>query len=163
MNLKKHVVAFVVLGFSFHSIESFAWVQTKCRFGVNDNKPEHWPATKTEYKPVIDPETILTGSSLHTAVVDALASMNKNPSKLRYTYGGMDNGDGVKELNGESEISYTDLGSDDLTTIAVTTNNSDDSPNCETTESDIRINSNYRKARPPVGINKLTLGNSKRP
>ncbi|MDD2724928.1 MAG: hypothetical protein PHH59_13010 [Methylovulum sp.] len=85
--------------------------------------------------------------------------MNLNPSSFRYTFGGLDNADGVGLSNHESEIWFTDLRiafpDDGFAIAAVERSDSEISPTCTATESDIRINTKYRLSRAPVGTNKI--------
>lgn len=158
MKLTKLIIALIALGFSLQATESLAWVQTTCKVPFfNAGKKKHW--TLKQYKPVIDPITIPLISTQYTALTNAIARMNLNPSSVRYVSGGLDNRDGIGLFNNESEIWFADLPMvfplDGPTTIAVEKSDSDLSPTCTATESDIRINTKYRLARAPVGSNKI--------
>jgi hypothetical protein len=159
MKLNKLTIALLVFGFSFHPIESVAWEQSTCTIPfLNVGKKKHW--TTKQYKPVIDPMTIPLISAQYTALTDAIARMNLNPSSFRYASGGLDNMDGVNTANTESEIYFKDLTQGGLfpnnaKLIAQENGNESFSPSCTATVSDIQINTKYRLARKPVGGNKI--------
>jgi hypothetical protein len=121
------------------------------------------------YTPVIDPLTIPFDTSVFSrywAVGYALGQMNKNPSQFRFVSGGSDNNDGVSEDNTESEIYFLDLTEGGTYPpgafiIAQEVNKSFDSLTCTARASDIQINTNYRKARIPVGSNKIEFSTIK--
>ena len=159
MTAKTGVVSILLLGCSFYALDAIAWQQITCKLPKNKGQKKHW-ATH-EYKPVIDPVSIPEGSPQHAALLQAIEQMNLNPSNFRYRYGGMDNGDGVALGNGESEIWLQDLGPDHRHISAIESSDSDYSPTCTATESDIRINSHYRPERPPVGSNKIAYSTAK--
>lgn len=85
--------------------------------------------------------------------------MDKNPSKLRYTSGGLDNGDTVGTANNESEIYFENLTiggfPENSTVIAQEITNAVSSASCTATVSDIQINTKYRLSRAPTGTNKI--------
>jgi CARDB len=157
MKLNTFMIAFVVLGCSLQSTQSVAWEQITCEIPfLNAGKKKHW--TVKQYKPVFDSMTIPLISAQYTALTDATARMNLNPSSFRYASGGLDNRDGVGVLNNESEIWFEDLtklNPMNAKLIAVERSDSDLSRDCTATESDIRINTKYRLARKPVGGNKI--------
>lgn len=154
MKTHNHLITcLIVLVFCFHAAESAAWEQITCKLPKNKGKKKHW--TINEYKPVIDPVSIPEGSPQHTALLVAIEQMNLNPSMLRYRFGGMDNNDGVAIGNGESEIWMKDLGPERTHISAIEQSDSDYSSTCTATESDIIINTHYRPARAPRGVNKI--------
>jgi CARDB len=142
-----------------YAIEANAWEQITCKLPKNKGLKKHW--LHAEYKPVIDPVSIPDGSPQHAALLAAIEQMNLNPSNFRYHYGGMDNSDGVGVANGESEIWMQDLGADHQFVSAIEQSDSDYSSSCTATESDIIINTHYRPAREPVGINKINFNTDK--
>ncbi|MBK8814068.1 MAG: hypothetical protein IPN42_00425 [Methylococcaceae bacterium] len=142
-----------------HTAESSAWEQIRCIAPMNKGLKKHWKTMV--YKPVIDPVTIPEGSPQYFAILEALDRMNRNPSNFRYEFGGMDNNDGIAANNGESEISMQDLGPDFSKNSAVESSDSDYSPTCTATESDIVINTHYRMNRPPNDSNKLSVSKTK--
>lgn len=159
MNRDRWFVIPLILALTLQVKESPAWEQIKCIAPVNQGKKKHW--TDRIYKPVLDPETIPEGSAQYFAVLDAIERMNLNPGNFRYVFGGMDNHDGVAVNNGESEIWMEDLGPAFSNNSAVEESNSDYSPSCTATESDIIINTHYRMQRPPLDVNKLEYSNNK--
>lgn len=159
MKIKAWIVNLLVLALLLHAGQTKAWEQIRCITPVNKGKKKHW--ADSVYKPVLDPVTLPEGSPQYFAVLEAIDRMNRNPSQFRYVFGGMDNGEGVAVNNGESEIWMKDLGADFSKTSAIEQSNSDYSPTCIATESDIIINTHYRMARPPAESNKLTYSNQK--
>lgn len=152
------VVGSVLLGF-IYTLDALAWEQITCTLPKNKGKKKHWASN--EYKPVLDPVTIPQGSPQYLALLSAIHNMNLNPSNFRYVFGGMDNTDGVAVDNGENEIWLQDLGKDRTHISAIEKSNADYSANCIATESDIIINTNYRPARSPAGVNKIDYGTAK--
>ncbi|MGZ4955543.1 MAG: hypothetical protein ACXV8Q_10560 [Methylobacter sp.] len=159
MKIDRWLVIPVVLTLMLQVKETAAWEQIKCIAPINKGKKKHW--TDKIYKPVLDPETIPEGSPQYFAVLEAIERMNLNPSSFRYVFGGMDNNDGVAVNNGESEIWMEGLGPDFSNNSAVEESDSDYSPQCAATESDIIINTHYRMQRPPADSNKLEYSNNK--
>ncbi|MEQ1484289.1 hypothetical protein [Methyloglobulus sp.] len=159
MKIKGWIVNLLVLVSLLQAAQTSAWEQIRCITPANKDKKKHW--ADSVYKPVLDPATIPEGSPQYFAVLQAIDRMNSNPSQFRYVFGGMDNGDGIAINNGESEISMKDLGADFSKTSAIEQSDSDYSPTCTATESDIIINTHYRMARPPSEFNKLTYNNQK--
>lgn len=159
MKIDRWLIIPVVLTLMLQVKETVAWEQIKCIAPINKGKKKHW--ANRIYKPVLDPETIPEGSPQYFAVLEAIERMNLNPSNFRYVFGGMDNNDGVAVNNGESEIWMEDLGPGFSNNSAVEQSDSDYSPQCEATESDIIINTHYRMQRPPADSNKLEYSNNK--
>ncbi|MGR8934943.1 MAG: hypothetical protein ACU837_11230 [Gammaproteobacteria bacterium] len=159
MKLPTSILALLMLKFAFHADSAGAWEQITCKLPKNQDQKKHWAVP--EYRPVLDPVSIPPGSPQYHAVLAAIESMNLNPSRFRYVFGGMDDGDGVAAGNGESEIWLQDLGDDHSKISAIEKSDADFSPNCLATESDIIINSRYRPERPPAGVNKIVYGNDK--
>ena len=153
--MKKLIIVLAIL----HANEAVAWEQISCLFPINKDKKKNW--TVKEYKPVIDPVSIPEGSPQYIALLEAVDLMNQNPSQFRVTLAGFDDGDGVAINNGESEIWMKDLGADYTGFSAIEQSNSDYSPSCTATESDIIINTNYHPTREPVKTNKIGYSNSK--
>jgi hypothetical protein len=158
MKIKGWIVNLLVLVLLLYAGQTAAWEQIRCITPINKGKKKHW--TDSVYKPVLDPATLPKGSPQYFAVLEAIDRMNRNPSQFRYAFGGMDDGDGVAVNNGESEIWMKDLGADFSKTSAIEQSDSDYSPACTATESDI-INTHYRMARLPADANKLTYNNQK--
>lgn len=160
-NMKAHkgALAIFTLGLALNANISGAWEQITCQLPKNQGKKKHWAVPV--YRPVLDPASIPADSPQYAAVLAAIESMNLNPSRFRYVFDGMDNGDGVAAGNGESEIWLQDLGPDHTKISAVEKSDADFSPDCLATESDIIINSNYHPERPPTGVNKIAYGNEK--
>lgn len=142
-----------------YATESVAWEQISCILPMNKGKKKNWVVK--EYKAVIDPVSIPEGSPQYAALIEAIELMNQNPSQFRYKLGGFDDGDGVGTNNGESEIWMKDLGADSTGVSAYEQSDSEYSPTCTATESDIIINTHYHPTRAPSGINKLGYTNSK--
>lgn len=160
MKISTHFSTLLLMAFVWQSADIGAWEAIRCISPINKNKQKHW--LKKIYHPVIDPKTIPEGSSQYFAVLEAIEKMNRNPSNFRYVFGGMDKTEGVALNNGESEISMKDLGSAFANNSAVEESDSDYSPSCTATESDIVINTHYRMQRPPSDTNKLEFSNDKR-
>lgn len=160
MKLYKGIIPLFTLSLALNANMSMAWEPITCQLPKNHGKKKHW--TINEYRPVLDPVSIPPGSPQYAAVLAAIESMNLNPSHFRYVFGGSDDGDGVGVRNGESEIWLKGLGPDHTKISAVEKSDSDFSPDCIATESDIIINSNYHPERPPAGVNKIDYGTAKR-
>jgi hypothetical protein len=158
MTKDRWAIISVVLALMLQVKETVAWEQIKCIAPINKGKKKHW--TSQVYKPVLDPETIPEGSPQYFAVLEAIERMNLNPGNFRYVFGGMDN-DGVAVNNGESEIWMKDLGSVFSNNSAIEESDSDYSPTCTATESDIIINTHYRMQRPPTDSNKFEYSHNK--
>lgn len=158
MKIERWFIIPVIVALMFQVKEAVAWEQIKCIAPINKGKKKHW--IHKVYQPVLDPETIPEGSPQYFAVLEAIERMNLNPSNFRYVFGGMDN-DGVGANNGQSEIWMADLGPVFSNNSAVEESDSDYSPTCTATESDIIINSHYRTQRPPIDSNKLEYSNNK--
>ncbi|WP_459991129.1 hypothetical protein [Methylosoma difficile] len=146
--------------FALQSPQVSAWEAIQCIAPINKNLQKHWMGKI--YQPVLDPQTIPVGSPYYFAVLEALERMNRNPSQFRYVFGGMDKNPGIGLNNGESEIYMKDLGAAYANNSAIEESDSDYSPNCTATESDIVINSHYRLQRTPSGISKLAYSDDKR-
>ena len=155
MKFNKLIIALIVLQVT----EAAAWEQITCILPINKGKKKHWGLK--EFKPVIDPVSIPEGSPQYAALLDAVTDMNLNPSQFRYAVSGFDDGDGMAINNGESEIWLADLGPGYSKISAIEQSNSEYSPTCTATESDIIINTGYRPDREPVGKQKITYSNNK--
>jgi hypothetical protein len=153
MKINRWFIILVLLTLILQVQEAVGWEQIKCIAPINNGKNKNW--LKRVYQPVLDPKTIPAGSPQYFAVLEAIERMNLNPSNFRYVFGGIDNNDGVAVNNGESEVWMQDLGPDFSNNSAVEVSDSDYSPTCTATESDIIINTHYRMQRPPIDSNKL--------
>lgn len=149
----------IALTFLLPANQAPAWEQIRCIAPINKGLAKHWH--EAVYRPVLDPVSIPENSPQYQAALEAIERMNRNPSKFRYVFGGMDNGDGVSANNGESEIYMKDLGADSAKISAIEESDADYSPTCTATESDIIINTHYRMKRPPVDKNKLAFNYQK--
>jgi hypothetical protein len=159
MRLASSVAILTAIASLLPANPAFAWERIHCITPINNGLGKHW--AKPHYQPVLDPDSIPEGSPQYQAILEAIARMDRNPSKFRYAFGGMDNRDGLAPHNGESEIYMKDMGPDYAKISAIEESDSDYSATCTAAESDIVINTHYRMGRPPLGRNKLASGHQK--